>query len=77
MTLLSVGAELYHVDGQTDVTKLIVSILKSANVPNTDVYTRLHFTQCWPIGSVVILAGLNELAFTLPSFQFMIYFFRY
>ena len=77
MKVRSVGADLFHADGQTDVTKLIVTILKFANVPNTDVYPRLHFTQCWPIDSVGILAGLTELAFTLPSLQSLIYFFIY
>jgi hypothetical protein len=29
-----VGAEFHHVDGQTDITKLIVAICKCANAPN-------------------------------------------
>ena len=30
-----VGAELFHVDGRTDITKLIVAFRKFANVPKT------------------------------------------
>jgi len=29
-----VGAELFHADGQTDMTKLIVAFRNFANVPN-------------------------------------------
>ena len=33
MKIRPVGAELFHADGQTDTTKLIVAILNSANAP--------------------------------------------
>jgi hypothetical protein len=33
MKIRPLGAELFHADGQTDTTKLIVAILNSANVP--------------------------------------------
>jgi len=33
MKILPVGADLFHADGQTDMTKLTVAILNSANAP--------------------------------------------
>ena len=33
MKIRLVGAELFHADGQTDMTKRIVAIRKSANAP--------------------------------------------
>ena len=33
MKILSVGAEMFHADGQTDVTKLIVAFRTFANAP--------------------------------------------
>jgi hypothetical protein len=33
MKIRSVGAELLHVDGQTDITKLTVAFRNFANVP--------------------------------------------
>ena len=33
MKILPVGAELYHTDGQTDMTKLIVALRTFANAP--------------------------------------------
>jgi len=40
-----VGAELFHVDGQTDMTKLRVAFRNFANVPQTGLFTTTD-TQC-------------------------------
>jgi hypothetical protein len=37
MKIRPVGAELFHVDGQTDVTKVIVAFRSFANTPKNDV----------------------------------------
>jgi hypothetical protein len=36
MKIRPVGAELFHVDGQTDVTKLIVAFCSFAKAPKND-----------------------------------------
>jgi hypothetical protein len=37
MKIRSVVTEVFHVDGQTDVTKLIVAFINFANTPKNDV----------------------------------------
>jgi hypothetical protein len=36
MKIRSVGAELFHADGQTDMTKLMVAFLNFANAPKNE-----------------------------------------
>ena len=37
MKIRPLGAELFHVDGQTDVTKVIVAFRNFSNTPKNDV----------------------------------------
>jgi hypothetical protein len=50
MKIHPVGAELFHVDGRTDMTKLIVALLNAASAPK-NVVTRyvLIFRTVFPI----------------------------
>jgi hypothetical protein len=41
MTIRPVGAELFHVDGQTEMTKQIVAFHNFENVPKSDMYLRI------------------------------------
>ena len=43
MKIRSVGAELFHADGQTDMTKLIVALRNFVKAPKTRVLPRRVF----------------------------------
>jgi len=45
MKILSMGTELFHVDGRTDKTNLTVAFRHFANVPKTGLFT-VRETQC-------------------------------
>jgi hypothetical protein len=50
----SVEAKLFHVDGQMDMTKLILVFCNFANMPKNDwithtVFPFLHHTICWHV----------------------------
>jgi len=49
MKIRPVGAELFHEEGQTDMTKLIVTFSSSANAPK--IYAILWNLQCTAEGS--------------------------
>jgi hypothetical protein len=38
MKILTVGAELFHVEGRSDMTKLIVTFPNLVNAPNKKIY---------------------------------------
>ena len=41
MKICPVGAKLFHMDGQTDMTKQIVAFHNFANVPKNDMYLKI------------------------------------
>jgi hypothetical protein len=50
MKIRSVGAELFHANGQTDMTKLIVAFRDFANAPNTDIEIKCEAIDCIDMG---------------------------
>jgi hypothetical protein len=45
-----VGAKLFHVDGQTDITKLMVAFRHRANAPKNAVWKKESFATHLPFG---------------------------
>ena len=55
MKILPLGAEVFHADGLTDMTKLIVAFRNSANAPK---HTELHSAQTVLIGFFTVVLFL-------------------
>ena len=53
------GAELFHADGQTDKTKVIVAFRNFANAPKKELPARWKFACC--LCSGLPNSGLSEL----------------
>jgi len=48
MKIRSVGAELFHADGRTDMPKLIVAFRNFANVPKTQSFNKYKVFHSLP-----------------------------
>ena len=54
MKIHPVGAELFHADGQTDRTKLIVAFLNSSNAPKNE-----GLIRSWDLIHLLTAIGLS------------------
>jgi hypothetical protein len=61
MKILPVGAKLFHVDGQTDMTKIIVTFRNFANVPSK------HKIKSWNQYTYCVLSMVKLPVFGLFS----------
>jgi len=57
MRIRSVGAELFHADGQTDMTKLVVALLNFANPPKDGLFFSLRLCSLQTCHSSLHLVG--------------------
>jgi len=69
MSILPVGAELFHADGQTDMRKLIVAFRSFTNAPKTvHILRNAVFFDVAPFGQVEFCVTSHRIAyFIMPA----------